>query len=44
MKEINSHYTLADSLRDSVQVLDGFNNHIFYDMGSYVDHVCNNAT
>jgi len=43
MKEINSHYTLADSLRDSVQVLDGFNNHIFYDMGSYVDHVCNNA-
>lgn len=43
MKEINSHYTLADSLRDSVQVLDGFNNHLFYDMGSYVDHVCQNA-
>ncbi len=43
MREINSHYTLADSVRDSIQVLDGFNNHIFYDMGSYVDHVCNNA-
>ncbi len=43
MKEINSHYTLADSLRDSVQVLDGFNNHLFYDMGSYVDHMCSNA-
>ena len=39
MKTINSKYTLVDSLRDSVQVLDGFGTPIFYDMTSYVDHL-----
>lgn len=42
MKEINSHYTLQDTLRDSLQVLDGFSPSIFYDLGSYVDHLCQN--
>lgn len=40
MRMINGHYTLADSLRDSLQVLDGFNVPIFYDMGDYVAHLC----
>lgn len=44
MKQINLHYTFADSLRDSVQVLDGFTEHIFYDLGDYVDHLCTNTT
>lgn len=39
MKQINESYTLADSLRDSVQVLDGFNTPIFFDMGSYVENL-----
>lgn len=44
MKEINSHYTLPDSLVDSVQVLDGFRTHLFYDLGDYVGHLCQNPT
>lgn len=44
MKEINSRYVLADSLVDSLQVLDGFNVPIFFDLGSYVDHLCQNTT
>lgn len=36
MRDINAGYTLADSLRDSVQVLDGFNTPIFFDMSDYV--------
>lgn len=43
MKEINKNYTFDESQRDSVQVLDGYNTPIFYDMGSYVDHLCKNA-
>lgn len=39
MKEINSRYSLADSLRDSIQTTDGFNQHIFYDMTDYVEHL-----
>lgn len=37
MKDINDGYSLADSLRDSVQVLGGYEPTIFYDMGSYVN-------
>lgn len=44
MKEINSRYALADSLVDSLQVLDGFNVPIFFDLGSYVDRLCQNTT
>ena len=40
MKEINASYSFDASLRDSVQVLDGFNTTIFYDLGSYVDNLC----
>jgi hypothetical protein len=44
MKQINLHYTLAGSLRDSLQVLDGFKQPIFYDLGDYVDHFCTNTS
>lgn len=43
MRMINREYTLADSLVDSLQVLDGFNVPIFYDMGDYVAHLCRNT-
>lgn len=37
MKDINNgNYAVIDSLKDSIQVLDGFNTPIFYDMKSYV--------
>lgn len=39
MKEINAGYTLDETLRDSIQVLDGFNQPIFYDMTSYVKNL-----
>ncbi len=41
MKQINARYTFPDSLRDSLQVLDGFDNGaIFYDLGDYVNRLC----
>ena len=40
MKQINEHYTLPDSLLESIQLLDGFNVPIFYDMGDYVKKLC----
>lgn len=40
MKQINEHYTLADSLLESIQLLDGFNVPIFYDMGDYIEKLC----
>lgn len=43
MRLINQNYTLADSLVDSLQVLDGFNTPIFFDMGDYVAHLCKNT-
>lgn len=39
MKQVNANYTLADSLRDSIQVLCNFKPNIFYDFGDYVDHL-----
>lgn len=44
MHEANSRYTLPDSLRDSLQVLDGFATPIFYDMGDYADRLCQSPT
>lgn len=44
MKQINTSYTLADSLRDSIQVLCDFKPNIFYDFGDYVDHLNVDAT
>lgn len=43
MRMINREYSFADSLVDSLQVLDGFNEPIFYDMGDYVAHLCKNT-
>lgn len=43
MKMINQYYTIADSVVDSLQVLDGFETPIFYDMGDYVSHLCENT-
>lgn len=42
MKYINSKFTFTTSLRDSLQVLDGFNTTLFYDMGDYVTRLCSN--
>jgi hypothetical protein len=43
MKEINKKYTLPDSLRDSIQCLDGMftldRPGLFFDMKDYVDHL-----
>ena len=44
MLNINSHYALPDSLVDSLQVLDGFNTPLFYDLGDYVNRVCTNTS
>lgn len=42
MRMINERYALADSLVDSLQVLDGFHEPIFYDFGHYVSLLCKN--
>ncbi len=42
MKQINSECTLADSLLESIQLLDGFNVPLFYDFGDYVEKLCTN--
>jgi len=39
MKQVNAAHTFDTSLQDSLQVLDGFNTAIFYDMDSYVAHL-----
>lgn len=40
MKQINEHYTLAEDQLETIQLLDGFNVPIFYDMGDYVEKLC----
>ena len=40
MKQINEHYTFDESLLEKIQVLDGFNEPIFFDMGDYVAKLC----
>lgn len=42
MKKINDTYKFDSSQLDSLQVLDGFNQGIFYDMKDYVLHLCKN--
>ncbi len=44
MRNINTHYALPDSLADSLQVLDGYDTPLFYDLGDYVNHVCANTS
>jgi len=43
MKAINDHFTFDETQRDSLQALDGFNTHLFYDLGDYVAHLCQNT-
>lgn len=43
MKDINSQYKFDASLLDELQKLDGFVQPIFYDMRSYVEHLCPNT-
>ena len=40
MKLINSKFKFENNKLDSIQVLDGFSNSIFYDMKDYVDSLC----
>jgi len=42
MKKINNTYKFDSSELDSLQVLDGFSQGIFYDMKDYVLHLCKN--
>jgi hypothetical protein len=39
MKDINATYTFDQSKLDSVQYLDGYDNNVFFDLGSYVDQL-----
>ena len=43
MRDINAHYTLKDEDRSSIQVLDGFDEPIFYDMGDYLEKLCTDS-
>ena len=40
MKQINMSSQLDETLRDSIQRLDGFNPVLFYDFMDYVEHTC----
>lgn len=40
MKEFNQRYHMSDSTISHLQVLDGYNVPLFYDMGDYVDSLC----
>lgn len=39
MKDINATYTFDQSKLSSVQYLDGYDNNVFFDLGSYVDQL-----
>lgn len=39
MKEINQQYSFPEERRDSVQVLDGFQPNLFFDLGSYISNM-----
>ena len=40
MRQINEHYTLDEEQLETIQILDGFNTPIFFDMGDYVEKLC----
>ncbi|KXB85157.1 hypothetical protein HMPREF3034_00338 [Prevotella sp. DNF00663] len=44
MKTINKQYSFAPSDLVKLITLDGFNNHVFYDMESYVNLLCQDKT
>jgi hypothetical protein len=39
MKDINATYTFDQTKLNNVQYLDGYDNHVFFDLGSYVDQL-----
>ena len=43
MRDINARYTLKDEDRSEIQVLDGFDEAIFYDMGDYLKKLCTDS-
>ncbi len=43
MKDINSNYKFDESKLDEIQKLDGFEQTIFFDMGSYLELLCPNT-
>lgn len=40
MRQINAQYAFDEELLQEVQPFDGMQQHIFFDMGDYVDHLC----
>lgn len=44
MKKINANDTFDEHSLDSLQQMDGYTPHIFYDYGNYVEHLCTNVT
>lgn len=44
MHDFNQKYDGVNYDKDNVQPLDGYHNHVFYDMGSYIDEVCSSDT
>lgn len=43
MREINTRYTWDGNLTESLQPLDGYSPHIFYDYGDYVANLCTDS-
>ena len=43
MCDINARYKISESERSGIQVLDGFDEPIFYDMGDYLKHLCTDS-
>lgn len=44
MREVNSRFTWDDTKEDSLQYLDGYSPHLFYDYGHYVQLLCSDST
>ena len=42
MKEIYASFTFNEALRSGIQVLDGYNPAVFFDLGDYVEALCDN--
>ncbi len=40
MKQINEHFTLPEAELENLQILDGFDETIFFDLGDYVAKLC----
>ncbi len=43
MREINTRYTWDNQQTSSLQYLDGYSPHLFYDYGDYVSHLCTDS-